>query len=113
MVYDAIVFDSNARESPFRLGRCFEGLHHVYAASEQILERAKAIELSCFEEFRSANNDYRAKIRRLFLNLKDKSNPALREDVVSGELPVKKFCSMTNQVSVAHCLCAITIPGGY
>ncbi|KAG8849650.1 RNA polymerase II elongation factor [Tulasnella sp. 330] len=78
MVYDAIVFDSNA-------------------PSEQILDRAKAIELSCYEEFRSANNDYRAKIRRLFLNLKDKTNPALREDVVSGELPVKKFCSMTSQ----------------
>ncbi|KAG8993719.1 RNA polymerase II elongation factor [Tulasnella sp. JGI-2019a] len=78
MVYDAIVFDSNA-------------------PAEQILARSKSIEQSCFDEFGSANNDYRAKIRRLFLNLKDKNNPSLRGAVVSGDLSVKRFCSMTNQ----------------
>lgn len=69
-------------------------------AAEQILLRSKAIEQSCFDEFRGANNDYRAKIRRLFLNLKDKNNPSLRSAVVSGDLSVKRFCSMTSQVRV-------------
>jgi len=78
MVYDAIVFDSNA-------------------PSEQILSRAKLIERTCYDEFGSSNNDYRGKIRRLFLNLKEKNNPSLRGAVVSGDLSVKRFCSMTNQ----------------
>ncbi|KAG8986462.1 RNA polymerase II elongation factor, partial [Tulasnella sp. 427] len=77
MAYDAIVFDSPA-------------------PSELIMSRAKAIEKSCFNEFGAINGDYRTKIRRLVLNLKDKNNPSLRHAVVSGDLPVERFCQMSN-----------------
>ncbi|KAF8308717.1 transcription factor S-II-domain-containing protein [Cantharellus anzutake] len=36
-------------------------------------------------------------MRRLFLNLKDKNNPQLREFIVSGDLPIPKFCTMSVQ----------------
>ena len=41
---------------------------------------------------------YRVKIRSLFQNLKDKSNPSLRENVVSGEISATKLCTMTPAV---------------
>ncbi|KAG8903692.1 RNA polymerase II elongation factor [Tulasnella sp. 417] len=77
MAYDAIVFDSPA-------------------PSEQILARAQAIEKSCYSEFGGTTGEYRNKIRRLILNLKDKNNPSLRHAVVSGDLAVDRFCKMTN-----------------
>ncbi|KAH9840168.1 transcription factor S-II, central domain-containing protein, partial [Rhodofomes roseus] len=30
-------------------------------------------------------------------NLKDKNNPTLRESVVSGDLPVQRYCKMSSQ----------------
>ncbi|KAG8944657.1 hypothetical protein FRC04_001621 [Tulasnella sp. 424] len=77
MAYDAIVFDSPA-------------------PSELILTRAQAIEKNCYSEFGSTNGDYRNKMRRLILNLKDKNNPSLRQAVVSGDIPVDRFCKMSN-----------------
>lgn len=77
MAYDAIVFDSPA-------------------PSELILTRAQAIEKNCYSEFGSTNGDYRNKMRRLILNLKDKNNPSLRQAVVSGDIAVDRFCKMSN-----------------
>lgn len=42
---------------------------------------------------------YKNKIRTLYVNLKDKNNPGLRENVVSGNLSVSRFCTMSSQVS--------------
>jgi len=75
MTYDALVLDSGA-------------------PAELIVSRAKAIEATCHREF---GGDYRNKIRRLILNLKDKNNPSLRQAIVSGDLVVERFCQMTNQ----------------
>jgi transcription elongation factor S-II len=36
-------------------------------------------------------------MRSLYLNLKDKGNPSLRESVVSGDLPATRFCQMSSQ----------------
>ncbi|KAI8144239.1 transcription elongation factor S-II [Fennellomyces sp. T-0311] len=66
-----------------------------YADSDLLLKRAKAIERTVFEVFGGVNDGYKNKIRSLTLNLKSKSNPGLRESVVSGELPVGKLCSMS------------------
>ena len=41
---------------------------------------------------------YKSKIRTLFVNLKDKNNPGLRESVVSGDIPVARLCKMTSSV---------------
>jgi len=78
MVYDALASDSGA-------------------PSEQILSKAKSVESNVYAEFGDINSAYRNKMRRLFLNLKDKNNPALRQSVVSGDLSVSRFCLMSVQ----------------
>ncbi|KDQ07096.1 hypothetical protein BOTBODRAFT_39078 [Botryobasidium botryosum FD-172 SS1] len=79
LIYDALASDSNA-------------------PSDQILSRATGIEVLVFAEFdRSTAGPYRGKMRRLYLNLKDKNNPSLRAAVVSGALAVQRFCTMSVQ----------------
>lgn len=60
-----------------------------------LLKRAMAIEKAIYLEFGDINQDYKNKVRSLALNLKNKSNPGLRESVVSGELAVEKLCKMS------------------
>lgn len=67
-------------------------------ASEQLLTRAKTIENAVLADNGSTSAAYKSKIRSLYVNLKDKNNPGLRESVVSGDIPVAKFCKMTSQV---------------
>ncbi|KAI0773166.1 transcription elongation factor [Trametes elegans] len=78
LIYDALVFDSGA-------------------PSDLILSRAKDIEKTILSDNGGTNAAYKAKIRSLYVNLKDKNNPGLREGVVSGELAVSKFCRMSSQ----------------
>ncbi|KAI0084525.1 transcription factor S-II, central domain-containing protein [Irpex rosettiformis] len=77
LIYDSLAFDSGA-------------------PSDQISGRAKGIEVAVFNEFGGTTTGYKAKIRSLFVNLKDKNNPGLRESVVSGDLPVQRFAKMTS-----------------
>ena len=63
------------------------------------MSRAKEIEKTVLSDNGGTTAAYKAKIRSLFVNLKDKNNPSLRASVVSGELLVSKFCRMSSQVS--------------
>ncbi|KAK4050442.1 transcription elongation factor TFIIS [Microbotryomycetes sp. JL201] len=78
MIYDALASDSAA---PIDL----------------IQTRARALE----KHVHSVNpppegtNAYRQKMRSLYLNLKAANNPSLREDVVSGEISVKRLSEMS------------------
>jgi transcription elongation factor S-II len=75
-----------------------------FTATAQVLSRATDIEKTCYQEFRGVSADYRNKMRRLILNLKDKNNPDLRRDILSGRLEVSRFCTMSVAVScVTHC----------
>ena len=65
-------------------------------ATELIYKQAKALEVHVHESHDTAA--YRVKIRSLFQNLKDKSNPSLRENVVSGEISAARLCNMTPAV---------------
>jgi len=78
IIYDALASDSGA-------------------PSELILSRAKAIEANVLAEFGGTTATYKSKLRSFFVNLKDRNNPTLRESVVSGDLPVQRFCKMTSQ----------------
>ena len=62
------------------------------------MSRAKAVEAAVFAQFGGTNGAYRGKIRSLFVNLKDKGNPSLRESIVSGDLSAEKFSKMTSEV---------------
>lgn len=75
---------------------------YPFVASDLILKKATAVETTVYGEFGDVNADYRNKMRRLYLNLKDKSNKRLRESVVDGDLPVARFCSMTPQVRLGR-----------
>jgi len=78
LVYDALASDSGA---PVDL----------------ILQKAKAIEAAVYAEIGGVTQPYPTKMRSLFVNLKDKNNPSLREAVASGDIPVEKFVTMTSQ----------------
>ncbi|XP_030534107.1 uncharacterized protein LOC115743459 [Rhodamnia argentea] len=56
---------------------------------------ASSIEAELFKLFGGVNKKYKEKGRSLLFNLKDRSNPELRERVVSGEIPPERLCSMT------------------
>ena len=71
-------------------------------AAEQVLKKAKAIEAAVFKNNGSdPGTKYRGKIRSLYVNLKDKNNPSLRESIVSGELTPSKFATMSSSVRFA------------
>jgi hypothetical protein len=55
------------------------------------------IEQELFKLFGAVNKKYKEKGRSLLFNLKDKSNPALRERVLSGDITPKFLCSMTTE----------------
>jgi hypothetical protein len=75
--------------------------YHLSTATDLILSRARAIEKEVVREFNGTTAGYKSKIRTLVFNLKDKNNPALKESVVSGDLPIEKFCKMTSEVCFA------------
>ncbi|KIJ31467.1 hypothetical protein M422DRAFT_36222 [Sphaerobolus stellatus SS14] len=68
------------------------------APIDQILSSAKAVEIAVLAQNKNdTGTPYRAKVRSLFLNLKDKSNPGLREAVVSGEISATRLVNMSSK----------------
>ncbi|CAH8335724.1 unnamed protein product [Eruca vesicaria subsp. sativa] len=53
------------------------------------------IEAELFKLFGGVNKKYKEKGRSLLFNLKDKSNPKLREKVMYGEIEAGRLCSMS------------------
>ena len=104
LLYDALASDSGARTFIY----C--DIHSIYSlirskcltANDLILSRAKSIEVIVFQDFQmSIDKPYRDKMRSLYLNIKDKNNPSLRESIVSGELAPSKLTKMTSQVCLS------------
>ncbi|KAI3804681.1 hypothetical protein L1987_26412 [Smallanthus sonchifolius] len=58
-------------------------------------ELASRIEAELFKLFGGVNKKYKEKGRSLMFNLKDRSNPELREKVLSGVISPERLCSMT------------------
>ncbi|PIA35072.1 hypothetical protein AQUCO_03600022v1 [Aquilegia coerulea] len=56
---------------------------------------ATRIEAELFKLYSGVNKKYKEKGRSLLFNLKDRSNPELRERVMSGEITPERLCSMT------------------
>nr|XP_010915021.1 uncharacterized protein LOC105040260 [Elaeis guineensis]XP_010915022.1 uncharacterized protein LOC105040260 [Elaeis guineensis]XP_029118958.1 uncharacterized protein LOC105040260 [Elaeis guineensis] len=53
------------------------------------------IEAELFRLFGGVNKKYKEKGRSLLFNLKDRSNPELRERVLSGDIAPERLCAMT------------------
>ena len=96
MLYDALAYDSGARKSYINTLVWFDT--NDIPANDQLSSRALSIEeIIYIQHSRQTSQPYRSKIRSLYLNLKDKSNPSLRDSVVSGDLPASRLCTMTSQ----------------
>ncbi|KAJ6558242.1 transcription elongation factor [Mycena capillaripes] len=72
LMYDALCWDSGA-------------------PNDLIFNKAKAIEAAVFSDMGGSGGSYPTKMRSLYVNLKDKNNPSLREAVASGDIPVDKL----------------------
>lgn len=66
---------------------------------------SRAVEKSVSDLMGGTTSDYKSKIRSLFVNLKDKGNPALRASIVDGSLAPAKFAKMTSQVRLPFSSC--------
>jgi transcription elongation factor S-II len=97
LIYDALVIDSGARTWILKL--LTFTLTYFSTASDLIMSRATAVEEAVLNNCNGEQNaDYRQKMRSLYLNLKGKENPSLREGVVSGDISPKKLAVMTSAV---------------
>jgi len=67
------------------------------APNDLIVSRATAVEKAVWNNQGGTTATYKAKVRSLFVNLKDKNNPGLRESVVSGDLSAERFSKMTSE----------------
>lgn len=67
------------------------------------MSRSTRVEEAVFNNCGEANADYRQKMRSLYLNLKGKENPSLRQGVVAGDISPAKLAVMTS--AVRSCLC--------
>lgn len=67
------------------------------AGPADILAVAKAVENAVFEGEKGTTQSYKTKMRSLYMNLKDKSNPKLRMSVVGGEISAERLYKMGPQ----------------
>ena len=81
------------------IGLLYNGLCYMSEkASSEILLKAVAIEAAGFTRLGPETNPgYSSKMRSLFINLKNKSNPQLRERVLSGEISPEKLVMMSTE----------------
>lgn len=89
------VLNDRTRDACLKL--IFQSLEINSSDSQLVYERAMAIEASVLKIVGKGQvtGDYRSKVRSLTLNLKDKKNPALRANVVSGSISSDSLVTMT------------------
>lgn len=80
------------------VGMIYNGLAYRRTDSvEDVLVRAVEVESAAFKHFKGDGQDYRQKMRSLFINLKNKSNRQLGRRVLSGDIRADKFVVMTEK----------------
>lgn len=90
------IYDDKVRNS------CIDIIYRALATDSDsppadILACAKSIELTVFEGEKGTTASYRTKMRSLYMNLKDKNNPQLRQRVVLGEITSQRLYKMSPQ----------------
>lgn len=80
------------------IGLIYNGLCYLSTAEPSaVLTCAAAVEQAAFKSLGpETNSSYKDKIRTLFANLKNKSNPTLRAHVLSGEITAEKLINMSH-----------------
>ena len=80
------------------IGLFYNGLcYNSTESPNSVLTCAVACEQATFDAFGPEDKEqYKAKVRSLFQNLKNKSNAKLRINVLNGEIPPDRFVHMSN-----------------
>lgn len=80
------------------IGLMYDGLcFNSTEAPKVVLKKAVEVEASAYEAFGPETKEqYRKKLRSLFQNLKNKSNPGLRTRVLSNDVTADHFVRMTH-----------------
>jgi transcription elongation factor S-II len=76
----------------------YDGLAHMSEElPNDIIAVAREVEAAAYSnDNMKLSESYKTKMRSLYQNLKNKSNPGLRKRVLSGEISAKKFVVMTH-----------------
>lgn len=96
---DKVKIDVTNQETRDRcIGLFYNGLcFHSTESPASVLDVAVAVEQAAFNSFGPETSaTYTSKNRSLFMNLKNKSNPGLRQRVMSGDITPHRFVNMTN-----------------
>ncbi|KAF2099312.1 transcription elongation factor S-II family protein [Rhizodiscina lignyota] len=65
---------------------------------DEVMRVARDVELAAFNKFQPESSpEYKNKIRSLYQNLKNKTNPELRKRVLSGEIIATRFVVMSHE----------------
>ncbi|KAI9662364.1 MAG: RNA polymerase II elongation factor [Bathelium mastoideum] len=88
---------NKTRDSCLKL--MYNGLAFMSEESpDDVLEKAKAIEFAAFDKYQPETSEaYKTKMRSLYQNLKNKSNPKLRERIMSGAISPAHFVVMSHE----------------
>lgn len=86
------------------IGLMYNGLaFRSVEPADRVLAKAIEVEKAAFAAYKGETTEYRAKLRSLFQNLKNKSNPALARRVVAGEIAADVFVVMSSdELKSAH-----------
>ncbi|KAL2219292.1 transcription elongation factor S-II [Thermoascus aurantiacus ATCC 26904] len=81
------------------IGLMYDGLClHSTESPRFVLEKAVAVEAAAYSAYGPESKEqYRTKIRSLYQNLKNKSNPKLRVRVLTNEVTPEQFVRMTHE----------------
>lgn len=81
------------------IGLIYDGLVHMSeVAPSTVLNSAVAVEAAAYQTYGPEDKEaYKSKMRSLYQNLKNKSNPSLRVRVLSGEIKPERFVVMTHE----------------
>ncbi|KAF2808531.1 transcription elongation factor S-II [Mytilinidion resinicola] len=91
------VTGNDTRDNCVRL--MYDGLAHMSEdLPEDVLRMARDVEVAAYNVYQSETSEqYKTKLRSLYQNLKNKSNPQLRKRILSGEITAKRFVVMTHE----------------
>jgi transcription elongation factor S-II len=69
-----------------------------HTVPDEVLRVAREVELAAFSKFQPDSSEpYKTKMRSLYQNLKNKSNPELRKRVLTGEIAAIKLVTMSHE----------------
>ncbi|TDZ20283.1 Transcription elongation factor S-II [Colletotrichum sidae] len=82
--------------------RCIELLYNGLAYRSRasvtdVMVKAVAIEHAAFKQYNGGTPEYKEKVRSLFSNLKNKTNPELGRNVLDGKIAPERFVVMTHE----------------